>query len=72
MRGARARIDIQIEMSNRQAWNTAALTGGAMAGKLPAYEKIFGGLRAGATQTPEVQQTMCDTLAKNWGAVMEA
>lgn len=72
MRGARQRVEMEIEMRNRQAWNTAALVGGAMAGKLPAYEKVFGAhLAPGKPQSEDVMQAMCNALAIAWGAERE-
>lgn len=74
MRAARQRVSLEIEMRNRQSWNTAALTGGAMAGKLKPYEQVFGrpSLSAGKPQSPDVMQAMCNALAKAWGATEEA
>lgn len=72
MDGARARIERQIEMANRQSWNTAALTGAAFGGKLPKFEKVFGRgpLRHGAPQSPAVQEAQLRALAAAWGAKM--
>lgn len=68
MRGAQKRIELQIEISNRQAYNTAALTGGALAGKLPAFDKVFRPApRATKPQSPDVQEAMLRTLALAWG-----
>lgn len=68
MRGAQKRIELQIEISNRQAYNTAALTGGAMAGKLPAFEKVFRPAPSAAKpQSADVQEAMLRTLALAWG-----
>lgn len=70
MDGARARIEREIEMANRQAWNIAALTGAAFGGKLPKYEKVFGRgpLRSGAPQSPAVVEAQLKALAAAWGA----
>lgn len=70
MRGAAQRIKLEIEMRNRQAWNTASLTGAAMGGKLPAYETCFGPARPSARrrQSPEVLAAMGRALAAVWGA----
>lgn len=72
MRGAQKRAEMQIEVSNRQAYNTAALTGGAMAGKLPAFEKVFGKraaqLKSGAKQSAQALEANLRVLAIAWGA----
>lgn len=71
MRGARQRLRLEIEMRNRQAWNTASLTGLAFAGKLPAFERCFGGgPQAGPPQSPPVLAAMGRALAAAWGAKM--
>lgn len=68
MRGAQKRIELQIDISNRQAYNTAALTGGAMGGKLPAFDKVFRPApRNAKPQSAEVQEAMLDALARIWG-----
>ncbi len=73
MDGARQRIELEIEMRNRQAWNTAAMVGGAMVGKLAPYEKVFGArLAPGREQSEDVMQAMCNALAIAWGAEREA
>ena len=58
-------------MRNRTAWNTAALCGMAMSGKLPKYEDVFPprGSRNGQAQTPEQQEVALRLLAAAWGAV---
>ncbi|CAM3090459.1 hypothetical protein PANO111632_02605 [Paracoccus nototheniae] len=72
MRGAAQRIKRDIEMRNRQAWNTARLTGAAMVGKLPDYEKCFGrgNVKHGKPQPPAVLAAMGRALAAVWGAKM--
>lgn len=60
-----------MTMRNRTAWNTAALVGAAMAGKLPRYDEFF---RADTPenrgpQTPEQQEAALRVLAAAWGAV---
>lgn len=69
MRGATKRLQREAEIENRSAYNTAALTGGAMAGRLPRYESVFRQpLRAGARQSSEVLEANLRALAKAWGA----
>lgn len=69
MRGAAKRIEREIELSNRQAYNTAALTGGAFAGNLPAYDKVFRKrISAGVRQSAEVLEANLRALARVWGA----
>ena len=69
MQGAVRRIERDIEISNRLAYNTAALTGGAMAGKLETFDKIFGRkIRAVAPQSAEILEANLRALAVAWGA----
>ncbi len=69
MRGAVQRIERQIEVSNRQAYNTAALAGGAFAGKLPRYDRVFrNGIQHGAPQSAAVLEANIKALARAWGA----
>lgn len=70
MRGAQQRLRLEIEMRNRQAWNTASLTGLAMAGKLPAFDRCFGtgGATPGPPQPPATLALMGRVLAAAWGA----
>ena len=71
MQGAAKRVKREVEMRNRQAWNTAALCGAAFAGKLPKYERVFGGsqsIKHGGEQSPEVQEAALMQLARAWGA----
>ncbi|RRH71993.1 hypothetical protein [Falsigemmobacter faecalis] len=70
MRGARGRIELQIDLQNRLAWQTAALSGAAFVGKLPAFEKVFPehGGREVQPQTPEHQEGFLRALAAAWGA----
>ena len=58
-------------MRNRTAWNTAALCGMAMAGKLPRYEDVFPprAARQQQVQTAEQQEVALRLLAAAWGAV---
>lgn len=71
MRGARRRVQLEIEMKNRQAWHMAGLTGAAMAGKLPPFERCFGKRPApGRRQSPAVLAAMGRALAAAWGAKM--
>lgn len=72
MRGARERVQLDIDMQNRLAWQTACLSGLAFAGKLPKFDKVFpatGGARSGP-QSPEVQEQMLKRLAAGWGAAI--
>lgn len=70
MDGARARIEREIETANRNAWNTAALVGAAMAGKLPSYDKVFGKrMQPAGRQSPDVLSANLRALAVAWGAV---
>lgn len=69
MDGARARIEREIETANRSAWNTAALVGAAMAGKLPAYDKVFGRkIKPQPAQSAAVLDANLRALAAAWGA----
>lgn len=75
MQGAAKRISREIEISNRQAWNTAALTGAAFGGKLPKFEKVFssgGRVRASAKQSAEVLEANLRALAVLFGAELPA
>lgn len=69
MRGAVKRIEREAEFANRQAYNNAALSGAAFAGKLPDFDKAFGGKpKAQAPQSPEVLEANLMALAAAWGA----
>lgn len=69
MQAARARMRLEVAMRNRTAWNTAALVGSAMAGKLPRYDEVFPPAAApAAIQTPEQQEVALRMLAAAWGA----
>lgn len=69
MDGARARIEREIETANRSAWNTAALVGAAMAGKLPSYDKVFGRkIKRQPAQSAAVLDANLRALAAAWGA----
>lgn len=69
MEGALARIERDVEMANRQAWNTAALTGAAFGGKMPPFEKVFGRkITHGRPQSPAVVEAQLHALAAAWGA----
>lgn len=70
MRAALERMKIEMTMRNRTAWNTAALVGAAMVGKLPRYHEFF---RTEETvqrgpQSPEQQDAALRVLAAAWGA----
>lgn len=69
MDGARDRIERDIDMKNRLAWNTAALVGAAMAGKMPSFDKAFGKrIQQQAAQSAEVLDANLRALAIAWGA----
>lgn len=70
MRGARERVQLDIDMQNRLAWQTACLSGLAFAGKLPEFDKVFPakGKTQSGPQSPEVQEQMLKVLAAGWGA----
>lgn len=70
MDGARARVEREIETANRTAWNTAALVGAAMAGKLPPYDKVFARkIQPQPAQSAAVLDANLRALAIAWGAV---
>lgn len=64
-------MKIEMAMRNRSAWNTAALTGAAMAGKLPRYDEVFGTSTPDhrGPQSAEQQETALRVLAAVWGVV---
>lgn len=68
---AMARMKIEMSMRNRSAWNTAALTGAAMAGKLPRYDEVFASdhPEGRGPQSVAQQETALRVLAAVWGAV---
>lgn len=71
MQGAAKRISRELEVSNRLAWNTAALSGAAFGGQLPKFEKVFsarGSVRTSAKQSAEVLEANLRTLAVLFGA----
>lgn len=70
MQAARERMRLEILMRNRTAWNTAALVGSAMAGKLPRYEEFFPSETPAdrAPQTAAQQEVALRVLAAAWGA----
>jgi len=71
MRGASRRIERNIEISNRQSYNTAALTGAAFAGKLPKFEQAFRLKPArGQPQSAAVLEANLRALAIAWGAAL--
>lgn len=68
MTGAGRRIERQADMLNRHSWGTAAMTGAAMAGKLPKFERVFRPrIKQGAAQSAEVLEANLRALAKAWG-----
>lgn len=70
MRGAVKRLEREAETLNRHAYNSAALSAGAAAGKLPKYDKVFGkALKPGVAQSAEVLEANLRALARAWGAV---
>lgn len=74
MRGAAQRVEREIEMRNRQAYNAAALSGAAFAGKLPRFERAFRKqvavvrARSARPQPAAVLEANLRALAKAWGA----
>ncbi|MDF3606129.1 hypothetical protein PE067_08305 [Paracoccus sp. DMF-8] len=66
-----SRLKIEMTMRNRSAWNTAALVGSAMAGKLPRFDEFFRSDTAvdRGPQSPEQQEAALRVLAATWGAV---
>lgn len=71
MRGAARRIEREIEISNRQAYNTAALTGAAFAGKMPKFDQAFRPkLAPGKPQSAAVLEANLRALAIAWGATL--
>ena len=70
MHAALARMKIEMAMRNRTAWNTAALVGAAMVGKLPRYHEFFRTEEAvqRGPQSPEQQDAALRVLAAAWGA----
>ena len=69
MTGAGRRIERQADMLNRHSWGTAAMTGAAMGGKLPKFEKVFRPrIKQGAAQSAEVLEANIRALAAAWGA----
>lgn len=69
MQGAIKRMEREAEAANLQTYNGAALTGAAMAGKLPKFERVFRPhLRAGAPQSSEILEANLRALARAWGA----
>lgn len=70
MTGAGRRIERHSDMLNRHSWGTAAMTGAAMAGKLPKFENVFRPrLKLGAAQSADVLEANIRALARAWGAV---
>lgn len=71
MHAALSRIKIEMTMRNRTAWNTAALVGAAMVGKLPRYDDFFrtDSRESRGPQSPEQQEAALRVLAAAWGAV---
>lgn len=70
MQGAIRRMEREADGRNLQTYNGAALTGAAMAGKLPKFERVFRPRpKAGAVQSAEVLEANLRALARAWGAV---
>lgn len=68
MNGAIKRIERDADLRNHQAYNTAALIGAAMAGKLPKFDEAFRkGIQKGVPQPPEVVEANLMALARAWG-----
>lgn len=58
-------------MRNRAAWNTGALVGAAMAGKLPRYDEFFPVEPVATDTTPQTAaqlEAALYALAASWGA----
>ncbi|MDS9468604.1 hypothetical protein RGQ15_13625 [Paracoccus sp. MBLB3053] len=70
MQASRDRLRREVEMRNRSAWNTAALTGAAFAGKLRRFEEYFAdrGARVSEPQTQAQMEAALQLLAAAWGA----
>lgn len=69
MQGALRRMEREAESGNRLAYNTAALTGSAMGGKMPAYDKVFRKpVKPGAAQSADVLTANLLAMARAWGA----
>jgi len=69
MQGGSRRIERDIEMRNRQAYNTAELSGVAFVGKLPKYDKVFRPkLTPGIKQSAQVLEANLRACAIAWGA----
>lgn len=66
------RIKVEMTMRNRTAWNTAALFGAAMAGKMPRYDEFFqtDGREDRGPQSPEQMEAALRVLAASWGATV--
>ena len=66
------RLRLEMTMRNRTAWNTAALVGAAMAGKLPRYDEFFpveAEADSKGPQTAEQLEVALRALAASWGAL---
>jgi Pyruvate/2-oxoacid:ferredoxin oxidoreductase gamma subunit len=69
MQGAIRRMEREAQGVNLQAYNTAALTGAAMAGKLPKFETVFRPrIKSGKAQPAQVLEANLRALARAWGA----
>ena len=69
MRGALKRLEREAETINRHAYNSAALSAGAMKGKLPKYEQVFRApIKPGAAQSADVLEANLRAMARAWGA----
>lgn len=70
MQGAIKRFQREAEAANLQTYNVAALTGAAMAGKLPKFDRVFRPkIKPGVKQSAEVLEANLRALARAWGAV---
>lgn len=69
MQGAIKRMEREAEARNLQTYNGAALTGAAMAGKLPKFDRVFRPpIKSGAAQSAEVLEANLRAMARAWGA----
>lgn len=69
MRGAIKRLEREAEARNRQAYNTAALSGGAFGGNLPDYDQVFRGIEHSVEQSDEVLSANIRLWAAQFGVV---
>jgi len=69
LQGAIKRFTREAEVTNLQTYNSAALTGAAMVGTLPKFDRVFPPqMKRGAAQSAEVLEANLRALAHAWGA----